>query len=150
MYATPQDFIDAFGQQETIMLTNLDDPSAIAPNPVPLNKALADATAFIDTYVGSRYVLPLTSVSTVVNRYCLDIARYMLDRIRSREDVRLRYEDAIKFFTLVVKGQVSIGADLITGANVATVAADVTVSGARIYAEPKIDMGGYNTLWQTY
>jgi phage gp36-like protein len=150
MYATPQDFIDAFGQQEAIMLTNLDDPSAIVPNLVPLNKALADATAFIDTYVGSRYVLPLTSVSTVVNRYCLDIARYMLDRIRSREDVRLRYEDAIKFLTLVVKGQVSIGADLITGANVATVAAGVTVVGARAYAERSIDMGGYNTSWQTY
>ncbi len=146
-YATSQDFIDAFGLQEAIMLTNLDDPSATIPNLIPLDKALHDASAFIDTYVGSRYLLPLTAVSTVVNRYCLDIARYMLDRIRSREDVRLRYEDAIKFLTLVAKGQVSIGADLLTGGNVASIAGDVTVAGARSYAEPRLNLHGYGGRW---
>ncbi len=147
MYASAQDFIDAFGQPETIMLTNLDDAAATTPNLVPLDKALTDATALIDAYVGGRYVLPLTVVSTVVHRYCLDIARYMLDRIRSREDVRVRYEDALKFFESVVKGHVSLGADEATGQNVETLTSGLGADGARSYAEPAIDLCGFGGIY---
>jgi phage gp36-like protein len=141
-YATQQDFIDAFREPETIMLTNLDTPNAIAVDPVPLAKALADASALIDSYCGLRYLLPLTPLPTVVNRYCLDIARYMLDRIRSREDVRLRYEDAIKFFEKVCKGQASLGSD-VAGVGVSATLPGNSAAGARSCAEPAIDLGGY-------
>jgi phage gp36-like protein len=146
-YATAQDFIDAFGEPETVMLTNLDDAAATTPDLVPLNKALEDATALINAYVGGRYVLPLSVVSTVVHRYCLDIARYMLDRIRSREDVRVRYEDALKFFEQVVKGLVSLGADEITGQNVEGLTAGLGADGARSYAVPAINMTGYGGMY---
>ncbi|MGL4619153.1 MAG: gp436 family protein, partial [Chroococcidiopsis sp.] len=105
-YAIAADFIAAFGERETLMLTNLDNPNVTTIDPIPLEKALDDATAEIDTYIGSRYILPLTSTPSVVNRYCLDIARYMLDRIRSREDVRLRYEDALKWLVMLASGKV--------------------------------------------
>jgi phage gp36-like protein len=146
-YATAQDFIDAFGEPETIMLTNLDDAAATAPNLVPLEKALVDSTALINAYVGGRYVLPLSVVSTVVHRYCLDIARYMLDRIRSREDVRVRYEDALKFFESVVKGHVSLGADELSGQNVEGLTSGLGADGARSYAEPAIDLCGFGGVY---
>jgi phage gp36-like protein len=141
-YATQQDFINTFGETETIMLTNLDAPNAVAPNAVPLDKALADASNVIDAYCGVRYLLPLSPLPTVVNRYCLDIARYMLDRIRSREDVRLRYEDAIKFFEKVCKGLASLGSD-VAGVGVSATLPSNAASGARVCAEPPIDLGGY-------
>jgi phage gp36-like protein len=141
-YAIAQNFIDAFGQRETLMLTNLDNPNAVAIDPVPLNKALDDATAEIDTYIGSRYILPLNSTPSVVNRYCLDIARYMLDRIRSREDVRLRYEDALKWLGMLASGKVSIGADLL-GASISQTAPSLDASGARSTVAPPIDLGGF-------
>lgn len=147
MYAVSQDFIDAFGEPETIMLTNLDDAAAIAPNLIPLDKALADATALIDAYVGGRYVLPLSVVSTVTKRYTLDIARYMLDRIRSREDVRMRYDDAIKFLEQVTKGILSLGADELSGANVESLTTGLGVEGARSTAQPPIDLGGYGGIY---
>ena len=143
IYADYRDFVDAFGERETIMLTNLDNPNLTAINRIPLDKALADATAEIDTYIGSRYVLPLVSTPTVVNRYCLDIARYMLDRIRSREDVRLRYEDALKWLGMLASGKVSIGAGLITGTNISQTAPSLDASGARSTVAPAIDLGGY-------
>jgi phage gp36-like protein len=146
-YAIAQDFIDAFGLDETVMLTNLDNPVATTTNLVPLNKALEDATALIDAYVGGRYVLPLSVVSTVVHRYCLDIARYMLDRIRSREDVRVRYEDALKFFESVVKGHVSLGADELSGQNVEGLTSGLGADGARSYAEPAIDLQGFGGMY---
>lgn len=141
-YATRQDFIDAFRETEAIMLTNLDTPNATAVDPVPLEKALADASALIDSYCGARYLLPLSPLPVVVNRYCLDIARYTLDRIRSREDVRLRYEDAIKFFEKVCKGLVSLGSDAV-GAGVSATLPSNSAAGARSCVEPSIDFGGY-------
>ena len=148
-YANPQDFIEAFGENEAIMLTNLDNPNTSIVNLVPLNKALVDASGIIDMYVGNRYVLPLTVVSTVINGYCLDIARYRLDRIRSREDVRLRYEDALKQLQLVTKGLISLGADLITGNNVNAIAADISTSGARSSVSPGMDLAYYgNSEWR--
>lgn len=142
-YATAADFIAAFGEPEATLLTNLDFPTATAPNLVSLNKGLDDATATIDAYVGTRYLLPLNPLPTVVNRYCLDIARYMLDRVRSREDVRLRYEDAIKFFTLVGQGKASLGATLL-GESASLTALSTDASGARWYAEPRLDLGGFD------
>jgi phage gp36-like protein len=141
-YATQQDFIDAFREPETIMLTNLDLPNAVVVDPIPLAKALADASALIDSYCGARYLLPLNPLPVVVNRYCLDIARYMLDRIRSREDVRQRYEDAIRFFEQVTKGLVSLGAD-VAGAGVSAALPSNAAAGARACVEPPIDLGGY-------
>lgn len=142
-YATQQDFVDAFQEREAIMLTNLDRPSAIAVDPVPLIKALADASALIDDYCGQRYLLPLSPLPVTVNRYCLDIARYMLDRIRSREDVRLRYEDAIKFLEKVAKGLVSLGANA-AGVGVSASLPSNSAAGARSYVETSIDLNGYD------
>lgn len=142
LYATQQDFINAFQEREAIMLTNLDAPNATAVNPVPLAKALADASALVDDYCGQRYLLPLNPLPVTVNRYCLDIARYMLDRIRSREDVRLRYEDAIKFLEKVAKGLVSLGADAV-GVGVGAVLPSSSALGARSCAEPAINLEGY-------
>jgi phage gp36-like protein len=141
-YAIAADFIKAFGERETLMLTNLDNPNSVTIDPIPLDKALDDATAEIDTYIGSRYILPLASTPTVVNRYCLDIARYMLDRIRSREDVRLRYEDALKWLGMLASGKVSIGADLL-GSSISQTAPSLGASGARTSVAPPIDLGGF-------
>jgi phage gp36-like protein len=142
MYATPQDFIDAFGEPETIQLTNLDNPDTSIVNLVPLNKALVDASGIIDMYVANRYVTPLVVVSTVINGYCLDIARYRLDRINPRDDVRLRYEDALKQLQLVTKGMISLGTDTL-GQSIDATAIDFDSSGARSYSAPCIDMGGF-------
>jgi phage gp36-like protein len=141
-YAIAADFIKAFGERETLMLTNLDNPNSVTIDPVPLDKALDDATAEIDTYIGSRYITPLPSTPSVVNRYCLDIARYMLDRVRSREDVRLRYEDALKWLGMLASGKVSIGADLL-GASISQTAPSLDASGARSCVAPPIDLGGF-------
>jgi phage gp36-like protein len=143
VYATQQEFIEAFGEQEAIMLTNLDDASALAINTIRLDRALVDASALIDTYCGARYVLPLSPLPQSVIPYCLDIARYRLDRIRSREDVRLRYEDAIKYLEQVTKGMISLGADLL-GVGVNATLPSNAAAGARSCAEPPINLSGYD------
>ncbi len=112
MYGDLNLFIEAFGEPETLMLTNLDTPNATVVNPVPINRALTDAAALIDSYLARRYQLPLLTVPQVLIPYSLDIARYKLDRIRNREDVRQRYEDAIKWLEMVASGKVYLGVDV--------------------------------------
>lgn len=109
MYGTATEFEQAFGAPETIMLTNLDIPNATAINPVPLDRALTDAAALIDSYISRRYLLPMSVTPQVLIPYALDIARYRLDRIRDRVDVRTRYEDAIKWLEMVAKGTLDLG-----------------------------------------
>jgi phage gp36-like protein len=109
MYGTATEFEEAFGVPETVMLTNLDTPNATTVNPVPLSRALTDAAALIDSYIGRRYLLPMSVTPQVLIPYALDIARYRLDRIRNREDVRVRYEDAIKWLEMVAKGTLDLG-----------------------------------------
>ncbi|NCJ06681.1 DUF1320 domain-containing protein [Synechococcales cyanobacterium C] len=108
-YATPQEFIDQFGQEESLQLTNLDDPTAEDVDEELLERTLADATDEINGYLEGRYPLPFTSVPRVLRRVALDIARYRLDRYLARDDARQRYEDAIKFLESVAKGMIRLG-----------------------------------------
>ncbi|MBW4652621.1 MAG: DUF1320 family protein [Kaiparowitsia implicata GSE-PSE-MK54-09C] len=110
-YATVALFIQAFGEQEAIELSALDDATAEAVVEPVIDRALDDASSLIDSYIGSRYRLPLPSTPTVLIPKCLDIARYRLDRTRARDDVRLRYEDAIRWLEQITKGIISLSLD---------------------------------------
>jgi phage gp36-like protein len=108
IYATVDQFKTAFGFQESVQLTNLENPGATAINAPVLTQSLMEASAEIDGYLRQVYSLPLAGVCNDLVRVCLDIARYRLDSVRPREDVRKRYEDAIKWLTAVAKGLITL------------------------------------------
>lgn len=101
-YATTQDMIDRFGQDELVQLTDRSGAGVI--DQVVLGRALADADADIDSYLGSRYTLPLPSVPSVLVRVGADIARYYLYGERINDLVKTRYDAAITFLQQVAKG----------------------------------------------
>ena len=113
MYCTIAEFITTFGEQETVAVSNLYTPSAIAIDEGNLEQALIDASAIIDGYIQGRVTLPLTAlqVPATLKACCADIARYRLDRNRCREEVRMRYEDWIVWLKDVSKGIVNLGLD---------------------------------------
>ena len=108
-YATQADLVERFGETEIIQLSDRDRTGAIESAVVTAK--LADADAEIDAYLATRYTLPLASVPTVLKRVACDVARYHLFDDRVTDDVRRRYEDALKFLQAVAKGTVSIGVD---------------------------------------
>jgi phage gp36-like protein len=112
-YCTIAQFIDTFGEQEAIALTNLHRPSEVAIDEDNLTQALTDASAMIDGYIQNRVSLPLTEpqIPATLKACCADIARYRLDRNRCREEVRIRYEDWISWLKDVSKGIVNLGLD---------------------------------------
>lgn len=138
-YATLAQFIEAFGELEAIELTNLDNPEATAIDPIPMERALTDASALIDTYLGRLYRLPLPTVPAVLIPCCLDIARHRLDRIRVRDDVRQNYEDRIRWLEQVCKGIISLGADLLNQPVVQT----QQIGKARAESGPRLDYTGF-------
>lgn len=110
-YATQQNMIDRFGADELIQLTDRDNLGVI--DVTVLGQALTDADAEINAYIGSRYTLPLSSVPPTITKFAADIARYQLYDVRASDVVKARYDDAIKFFKLLVAGTVSLGLDLV-------------------------------------
>ncbi len=100
-YATQADLERRFGAAE-VADAGRRDPERIA-------RALEDASAEIDAYLGRRYALPLSSVPAVIARIACDIARYRLWDDQAPDEVRRRYEDALRFLERVARGEVEIG-----------------------------------------
>lgn len=109
-YATQQNLIDRFGEQELIQLTDRENLGAI--NTTVIDRALGDADAQINGYLGVRYTLPLTApIPTDLERLACDIARYALYDDRVTEQVAQRYKDAVALLRDVSAGRAQLGID---------------------------------------
>lgn len=109
MYATQQQMIDRFGYQEIMELTDRVGTGNIDAD--VMDGALLDAEAEINSFLASRYTLPLAQTSQELVRLSCDITRYRLFDIRATEAVKARYDDAIKKLRDVAKGVASLGID---------------------------------------
>lgn len=103
-YATLADMVDRFGETELVQRTDRVDCGTI--DTVVLERALADADAEIDSYLATRYALPLASTPAVVNRLACEIARYRLFDDGVPETVRVRYQDAVSLLKRLASGDV--------------------------------------------
>ena len=61
-YCTQQDMIDRFGSEDLIQLTDRNALGVI--DATVLSAAIDDATDTMDTYIATRYTLPLAVVPT--------------------------------------------------------------------------------------
>ena len=132
-YATHQDFIDAFGYEEVVQLSNLWDASATEINSGNLNRNIADAEALTNGMIATcpsvRALMPFVDPKPpLLKGYVLDIARYRMDSIQAREDVRKRYEDAIAQLKLIGKCEMSLG----LAASVPPVPVETTLSAVEV------------------
>lgn len=94
--ASPDDFIVAYGLKEAIQLTNIDDASANSVNTAKLHMAIEDANALIDSYIEQSGKAGKVLITSNRRRTALIIARYYLDTVRKREDVKQDYVEALK------------------------------------------------------
>ena len=93
-YATQQQLIERFGETEITQLSDRDRNGAIDSNVVA--RALADADALIDSYVGKRHALPLAETPPRIAGIAADIAYFKLFRNDPPDYVRTAFEDAMK------------------------------------------------------
>jgi len=108
-YATSQDMIDRFSEQQLVEVT---DPEILTIKVAALTRALEDASDEIDGYLEGRYRLPLQSPPRSLRILACNIAMYRLLSLRQidvMEDQRQRYEDAIKYLRAVANGDINLG-----------------------------------------
>lgn len=77
-YASVADMIDRFGQAEMIRMTTPDGAEMVGVVSEPIDRALDDASALIDTWLRKRYRMPLTVAPPEIRRACCLLARYDL------------------------------------------------------------------------
>jgi phage gp36-like protein len=97
-----------FSEPEIIQLTDRDGSTHAIVDAV-LDPAMLDAEAEVDSYLGSRYVLPLPSVPEILQVFTCDIARYRLYDDAAPAEVQRRYERAVSWLKDVSRGLVSLG-----------------------------------------
>lgn len=109
-YATQQDLIDRFGNTELVQLTDKVNRPATTIDPTPVTRALTDAAALIDGYLGKLYRLPLSAVPPVLTKNACDIARYYLHGKAAEKDgaVAIAYGEATGWLKDVSKGLVTL------------------------------------------
>lgn len=134
-YATTKDAIDLYGAQYALGSVAREG----SPNKASFEKALADASSEMDSYLSSAYDVPVSPVTPVISRYCIDIAIYIAsaDAGSVTDEKRKRYEDAIRWLTLVAKGTAVIAG---TDGTAASAGTTVQIAGpARIFSRSKMD-----------
>jgi len=108
-YATKQDMIDRFGEPDLIELTDRVAPYVAAIVDAVLDRAMADADQEVDSYLRTRYDLPLQTVPAIVPRLACDIAFYLLHHGRATEEVAKRYQNATKLLRSISKREMDLG-----------------------------------------
>jgi len=109
-YATQQDLVDRFGAQELIQLTDRANMPPSTIDDTVVTRALTDADALIDGYVGKVYDLPLPNPLPVLTKTAADIARYFLHGKAADKDspVTAAYNQALSWLKDVSKGLVAL------------------------------------------
>jgi phage gp36-like protein len=110
-YATQQDLIDRFGEVELIELTDREEPLTEAIVTSVIDRALADADAEIDSFIGKRYTLPLASTPPRLVKVASDIARYNLYTDTPNDQVANNYKAAVAWLRDLAKGNSELDID---------------------------------------
>ena len=131
LYCTRDDLIERFGESELIQLT--DEQNTGALNAATVDKAIADASNQIDSYLIGRYQLPLTEVPEFVNTYACDMARYLLWDDGALEQVTIRYRTAIKYWRDISTGVLRLYGTTETGENLVEIVSSEPVFSSRGY-----------------
>ena len=111
-YATEQDIIDRYSQEQLLITFDRDGDGAVDLDGEGVSvaeKSLTDATEEIDGYLSGRYNLPLDTVPKILTFMAVDIALYKGSvETAVTEERRTRYQDAIRFLTKVAEGKIQL------------------------------------------
>ena len=113
VYATIQDMINRFGEDEILLVADGNSDGII--DEAAVNVALDDAFAEIDLHVGTRYDLPLPDnmparTINLLKRFACDIALFLLsnDTVGDSEKKEKNYNNAIKTLSKISEGKVKL------------------------------------------
>lgn len=107
-YATADDYASRYTQREA---------TALSSQGRSIDDALATASAFVDTYLATRYVVPLSSTPPDVVSATLSIARYELYADAATDRIGEAYSSAIAYLKDVAAGRAIIAGAMLAAAD---------------------------------
>jgi phage gp36-like protein len=121
-YATQDDLLARFGENELLELTDRDNTPPADINPARIDVAIADAVSEIDGYLAQRYRLPLTGCQDGsggmvapprLTALACDIAHYNLYHdLAPEHEVYRRYQAAIETLAAIASGDLLLACPL--------------------------------------
>lgn len=111
-YATVDDMVLRFGAAEMARATTPENMPVSAVNAAPIETALDDASAQIDSYLRKRYAVPLQAVPPEINRACCMLARADLGMGGERnisEQTQKAKDEAVAWLARIARGEVVLG-----------------------------------------
>lgn len=108
-YATLQNAIDLYGEREVLTAVDRDEDGVA--DPTAITNALAQASTFMDSYIGAVYDVPIDSPPDHMVKYAIDIAIYNCsnDFGTLTKEKRQRYEDAVAWLKDISTGKAVLG-----------------------------------------
>lgn len=106
-YASQDDLIARFGETELIQLTDRASEGVVDADYLAVS--LTEAQAEVDSYIGAIYDLPLLTTPVSLITATCNIARYRLYNQQATEEVKIRYDDTIRWLRDVARGLASLG-----------------------------------------
>lgn len=115
VYATLNDLILALprGEAELIELTDTVGSGSVDEDKI--NRKLADAGSTIDSYLRSRYPLPLLAVPELLRNAACDLARYALYGDAAPKEVKDRHDAAISLLKDLAAGRATLPPEVVEG-----------------------------------
>lgn len=112
MYAQQADLIERFGMVELAQLTDRQNVPPTTIDDVVVGRALSDAAALADGYLGKVCALPLASVPPILIKITADVARYYLrgESVEKDGPVALAYANGVAWLKDVAAGRVQLEA----------------------------------------
>jgi len=105
-YVTKAALIELYGETDLVRLTDRANSPPTTIDDDVLDRAIADAESFADTYLRARYTLPLAEVPAVLTRQVGAVTWWHLKGPnRAGEDDRQAYEDAMRWLEKVADGK---------------------------------------------
>lgn len=103
-YATQQQMIDRYGSSALVMLTDRAEIATGVIDAAMIDRALADADATIDGYLGTRYALPLTIVPPQLPPIAQALAWWSLHLTEPDAKTRTDFEAALRMLKDIAAG----------------------------------------------
>lgn len=109
-YATQADMLLRYGAAELRQLSDIEDPRTGAVVDAVIERALVDATAWLNGYLVGRYALPIieTSVLARLNLDCAAEARFLLMTTNVDEAAQKAHDERAAFYRSVAKGDIAL------------------------------------------
>jgi phage gp36-like protein len=106
-YATQADIVEIYSE-DALYVADRDSDGVVDADAV--ERALKAASSQIDSFIGVRYSLPLTTPDELLKQYCVDIAIYLLASGRNvqSDEHRQRFEDALKHLEKIGGGKANL------------------------------------------